>query len=183
MRQWRSSRTEYSIMSKVSVRHRARITLSVLERFSEREPMSGCWLWTGGTASGYGRVNGQYHGNKVAWAAHRISFELHRGKIPKGLDLDHLCRVRSCINPDHLEPVTRQVNLVRGLGGRLKTHCPKGHSLSGDNILWHTGPEGFRKRKCKACQYTGVKDWAARNVEYRLAWQRNYYANKKASRG
>ncbi len=73
------------------------------------EPNSGCWLWAGfiHPKNGYGsyRMNGRTCG------AHRASYELHVGPIPDGYDLDHLCRVRSCVNPSHLEPVTRRENL------------------------------------------------------------------------
>lgn len=69
---------------------------------------------------------------------HRVAYEEWRGPIADGLQIDHLCRVRACCNPDHLEPVTPQVNSLRGnsvsgLASR-RTHCPKGHPLSGDNL-------------------------------------------------
>lgn len=79
----------------------------------ERDPDTGCWLWTAAIdeTTGYGR----FHiapGNMGY--AHRFSWELLVGPIPDGLDIDHLCRTRRCVNPAHLEPVTRQVNLLRG---------------------------------------------------------------------
>ncbi len=76
---------------------------------------AGCWLWVG-------KVNrGGYGVTSVAGktrSAHRVSYEWHVGPIPIGLDLDHLCRVRRCVNPDHLEPVTRRENINRGLTRR-----------------------------------------------------------------
>ena len=117
------------------------------------EPNSGCWLWTGGMNQiGYGRV----HVNGGRKTAHRVAYELVCGKVPDGLDLDHLCRVRCCINPDHLEPVTRQVNAARGIAGEVSkkrsaliTHCPRGHSYSGDNVYYFPG--GGARRGCRAC--------------------------------
>lgn len=96
------------------------------ERLYEPEPNSGCWLWKGATACGYGYFRHR--------PAHRFAYELYRGPIPEGLQLDHLCRVRSCVNPSHLEAVTQGVNLHRGetIAARnaAKTHCPKGHEYT-----------------------------------------------------
>lgn len=86
-----------------------------------------CWEWVGNTtAAGYGSlsVNGR------ATLAHRFAYELLRGPIPPGLQIDHLCRNRNCVNPEHLEPVTQQENLRRGENG-TKTHCKHGHPLDG----------------------------------------------------
>jgi hypothetical protein len=88
---------------------------------------NGCWLWTGPKASnGYGRI-------AHIWA-HRFAYELSVGPIPAGLVIDHLCRNRSCVNPDHLEPVTYRENNMRGLNfvGRPHTPdiCPRGHQYS-----------------------------------------------------
>jgi hypothetical protein len=78
-------------------------------------PFSTCWLWSGAMSSGkyggYGLIN--VGGNKIR-NAHRVVYELHKGAVPEGLDLDHLCRSRWCVNPEHLEPVTRKENLNRG---------------------------------------------------------------------
>lgn len=109
-----------------------------------------CWLWQGAcTRGGYGElmIDGKM------WYAHRLSHELFKGPIPPGLDIDHLCRVRNCVNPDHLEAVTRKVNANRGLCGihnLRKTHCPRGHLLAGDNLRI----SGIRRgvRLCKQCR-------------------------------
>src|SRR4051812_13783907 len=77
------------------------------------EPFSGCWLWTGTlTDHGYGILE---NGHGAGKGAHVVSYELHVGKIPEGLELDHLCRVRCCVNPRHLEPVTHYENMRRGV--------------------------------------------------------------------
>ena len=123
-----------------------------MERFEEKytpEPNSGCWLWTAGVNKhGYGKfyVDGKTVG------AHKFAYESKYGRVPTGLHLDHKCRVRSCCNPDHLEPVTCQENILRGAGlaagNARKTHCVNGHPLEGDNIYTVTKAHG---RRCKVC--------------------------------
>lgn len=108
----------------------------------------GCWQWTGGTARGYGRFCANYKMHN----AHRWSYEFSVGPIPAGLQLDHLCRNTMCVNPAHLEPVTPQENTLRGhtlaAANAAKTHCPKGHPLSGANL--YVTPRGYRD--CRACR-------------------------------
>lgn len=118
------------------------------ERFEKHYvpvPESGCWLWVGAIQeNGYGRF---YIDGKMV-QAHRYAYEQKHGLIPEGLELDHLCRVRLCVNPDHLEPVTRKENLSRGINANSeKSHCPKGHHYSGENL--YTQPDG--RRGCRAC--------------------------------
>lgn len=117
--------------------------------------MNGCWIWTGRqNGFGYGLI--AEHGSRMIsrrrLMAHRVAYELLVGPIPDGLTLDHLCRTRLCVNPAHLEPVTKKVNLLRSpytWGGRnsRKTTCPKGHPLSGENLLVSRG-----KRICRTCK-------------------------------
>jgi hypothetical protein len=109
---------------------------------------SGCWLWTGPKNSkGYGRlaVDGVLRG------AHRLMYELVIGQIPQGLTLDHLCRIRNCVNPEHVEPVPNKVNVLRGIGhtaiNARKTHCLLGHPYSGDNLF--LSKDGHRR--CRTC--------------------------------
>lgn len=102
-----------------------------------------CWLWEGYiNPDGYGRL-GQV-------GAHRISYELHVGPIPDGLVIDHLCRVRHCVSPDHMEPVTNRENILRGRIGEqcLRTHCPHGHEYDEANTI----VQGDGKRRCRACR-------------------------------
>ena len=125
-----------------------------LDRFLakvEPEPNSGCWLWSGSvTKNGYGRFG--ISRRDVRWA-HRVAYEHWHGPIPDGLQIDHLCRVRSCVNPEHLEAVTCRTNLLRGIGftGRQarQTHCLRGHLLEGDNLSsWHLK---HKQRHCRSC--------------------------------
>lgn len=108
---------------------------------------SGCWIWMGTTRHGYGLF--WLHGKNRY--AHIISHLLFSGPIPDGLHIDHLCRVRCCVNPFHLEPVTIKTNLIRGDGwaGRnaRKINCPKGHPLSGENLVMRKG-----SRVCRQCE-------------------------------
>lgn len=101
------------------------------EKFIERMPFSGCWLWIGTmTEGGYGIF---YLSKTDPVLAHRHSYQQHVGSIPQGLELDHLCRVKSCVNPAHLEAVTHRENVLRGQGvaalHAAKTHCVRGHPL------------------------------------------------------
>lgn len=106
-----------------------------------------CWLWTAFRYQGYGRL--RLAGFKTR-KAHRIVYELLRGPIPEGLEPDHLCLIRSCVNPDHLEPVTRLENIRRshttGSGNGTKSHCPRGHEYTPENIYLWRG-----KRICRTC--------------------------------
>ncbi|MGI9502698.1 MAG: HNH endonuclease [Geminicoccaceae bacterium] len=83
--------------------------------------------------------------------AHRVSYEALVSAIPEGLELDHLCRVRCCVNPIHLEPVTTRTNNLRGNGiaamNALKTHCPRGHPYSGEHL--YVCSRGHRH--CRTC--------------------------------
>ena len=104
----------------------------------------GCWRWIGYCdRRGYGKV--QFRGR--GYVAHRLFYTAIVG--PTTLPLDHLCRTRNCVNPDHLEPVGHSVNVQRGRAGerqRQRTHCPQGHPYSGDNLLVY--PSG---RSCRQC--------------------------------
>ncbi len=108
-----------------------------LGRFwSKVDKTAGCWLWTAAKSQlGYGQFNaGLIDGRKRYRPAHRIAWELLRGEIPSGLVLDHLCRVPSCVNPDHLEPVTQRANVLRGAHPKAIAFrngtCVRGHDAA-----------------------------------------------------
>lgn len=146
------------------------------------EPNSGCWLWTGALGTG---GYGQFSVNRKVRRAHRVSYELFKCDIPAGLDLDHLCRVRCCVNPDHLEPVDRQTNCQRGETGhisgarkRAKTHCSQGHEYTPENTWVHKGA-----RKCIICKLAATQRWYAKNrdrqLAYYKAWNRKHRTVKQ----
>ena len=105
-----------------------------------------CWIWTGKiNTKGYGLF---YFRHKCT-VAHRKCYLVLKGKIPKGLVLDHLCRNSLCVNPNHLEPVTQRENLARGINTpATRIHCPQGHSYSKEN----TQIEKNGGRKCRICR-------------------------------
>lgn len=126
----------------------------MIDRFMakvSRDEETGCWSWTGCvTSTGYGRV---WNGQRSDWA-HRVIYKLASRTIPDGLVLDHLCRNRRCVNPDHLEPVTDRQNTMRGVNPeatrarhKSKTHCLRGHPLFGLNIRI----DNRGHRICRAC--------------------------------
>lgn len=101
--------------------------LAKVEKLTE----CGCWIFMGGLHLGYGQVGvgSKADGTRRGTTAHRALYEALRGPVPPGLELDHLCRVRSCVNPDHLEPVTQQENNRRGMSltaiHARKACCPR----------------------------------------------------------
>lgn len=116
-------------------------------------PITGCWMWMSWIDKcGYGKMAGPGHSQ----LAHRCSYEHFVGPIPAGMELDHKCRNRWCINPSHLEPVSGYENQRRGdgIGGRnlRKTHCPSGHPYSGDNLIQRVQRNGRINRQCRSCQ-------------------------------
>jgi len=116
---------------------------------------SGCWEWTHTRRHGYGRVSLEGR----TQAAHRVAYEWFVGPIPEGLDLDHLCRNPPCVNPEHLEPVTREENLRRqGAVALAVTVCPQGHELTDENTYWYRS----KHRRCKTCRVAQRKASLAR---------------------
>lgn len=132
------------------------------ERFWEKvQKTDTCWLWIASTSWGYG--NFWVSPEKLWGRAHRISWEMVNGEIPKGLDLDHLCRVRNCVNPAHLEPVTRRENLMRGHTivaiEAAKTHCVNGHLL--DDVYVRSDTK-YPQRQCRVCDRERARKYRAR---------------------
>lgn len=134
-----------------------------MKRFWNKVDRSGglfsCWLWTAATnRHGYGmiRVNGQL------LRAPRVAYELLVGPIPPGLQIDHLCRVRACVNPSHLEPVTQKENILRGESPAAhharKTQCAAGHSFDAANTYY---PKRGG-RQCRVCRATAQRAYLVR---------------------
>lgn len=121
-----------------------------------------CWVWTGSlTDGGYG----EFHFEGQTVKAHRWIYERIHGPIPKGLEPDHLCRTRACVRLDHLEPVTRSENTLRGIGPSLTrsraaaiTHCPCGHLYDEANTFFRR--DG--RRECRECMRERTRKWRMR---------------------
>lgn len=106
---------------------------------------NGCWIWQREIdTKGYGMA--RLRGGKKVKRAHRLVYEQNIGPIPPGLELDHLCRVRSCVNPEHLEPVTHRENVRRAVAD--PSHCLRGHEYTPENI--YAPPRGGRV--CRTCR-------------------------------
>jgi len=139
----------------------------LLERFWNKVEVqpSGCWEWMAYKwPDGYGCF---YFDGKLV-RAHRFSYELNKGKIPVGLQLDHLCRNRRCVNPTHLQPVTCKENLHRSpivitTICSNKTHCPRGHELIGSNLdKWQLA---HGNRICRKCKNENMKTYKQKEQE------------------
>ena len=112
-----------------------------------------CWLWMGSHhANGYGNFSFTNRGPNVY--AHRFAYQLLVGPVPTGLQLDHLCRIRDCVRPEHLEVVTCRQNILRGVGltaqNAIKTHCAHGHPFDEKNTHYYIRA-GHERRGCRAC--------------------------------
>lgn len=109
-----------------------------------------CCLYTGHTdLDGYGKLTYRVNGKEYNEYIHRIMYRHHVGELIKGLVLDHLCRNRSCINPDHLEQVTQKENTNRGL--LISKHCSNGHEYTPENTAFTNHKNGYRVKKCREC--------------------------------
>lgn len=122
------------------------------DRFKEKYRVcedTGCWNWTGAVnPSGYGEFKPY---RKSPTNAHRWFYAFLNGPIPPELHCDHLCRNRKCVNPNHIEVVSQRENILRGVGATAinaaKTHCPKGHEFTPDNIT-----KTKRGKRCRICK-------------------------------
>lgn len=126
----------------------------------------GCWLWSRYVRpTGYVTINLTSAGGKQTRAyIHRLSYEIHHGPIPDGMVIDHLCRVRHCFNPDHLEAVTQKVNVARSRR-ELET-CRNGHPYSDENVMPRMRL-GVKVRRCRACYLVTHEARKARQRESR----------------
>ncbi len=129
--------------------------LEKIEQRIERVTESGCWIWMGRTRKGYGVTCVRYLNKQV----HRVMYELLINAIPEGLVLDHLCRVRCCVNPHHLEVVTHRTNILRGVGFAAKnaraTHCSAGHPFNSENTYLNVKRNA---RQCRVCVRLAMRD-------------------------
>lgn len=180
-------------MPSQSMRERFESRINKLGPVPEFAPTLGsCWIWTGGRfANGYGRF--KFAGKD--FGAHRLAYELWSGAIPDGLQIDHLCRVRECVNPAHLEPVTIAENIHRSpialaTINAAKSSCPAGHEYPTDERGCPTcraEAEQRYRESHRAELVERTQAWQAANRERKLAYQREYMkayrAKRKAERG
>lgn len=140
------------------------MTISYLmEKFSKSfdKTSNGCWEWRKGlNKDGYSQIS-LWGGWKKApkggqYPAHRIMYELIKGELKPDEQIDHLCRNKVCINPEHLEAVDKDTNNIRGNSPSAihsrKTQCPKGHPYSGANLYIEFKQNGKTMRRCRACR-------------------------------
>ncbi len=134
--------------------------MTAIERFEKKIEViseTGCWIWMACVnRDGYGQFSIRH---KVI-SAHVFAYRQFRGPVPEGMELDHTCRVRCCVNPFHLEAVPHRTNCQRGEVGKYlkrRTHCPRGHAYNEKN----TGrqPNG---RRCRACDRERAQEWRDR---------------------
>ena len=147
---------------------------STIERFLNKIKINekGCWIWTGNVSNkGYGRF--RFEGHKGY--AHIFSFQYFNGPIPKGHEVDHLCRDSLCSNPDHLDAVTHNINVKRGLAGIKRTHCKRGHLMDQANSMF----EKNGRRHCRTCHYAQNKKFAKTHPDYNTTYHRKYMLRKK----
>ena len=145
--------------------------MPILDRLADKFTVGdGCWEWTGARSrGGYGMIYPKWRGECLA---HRVVFTLMRGPVPHGLQLDHLCRNRACVNPAHLEPVTNRENILRGVTAPavnvLKTHCDNGHEFTDENTRARSGGN----RDCRGCHRERNQAYYRRGGKARRATRR-----------
>jgi hypothetical protein len=162
-----------------------RKTRTLLERFSGKYEIgeAGCWLWTAALDSnGYSKLattDGKWD------RAHRISYRLFVGPVPDGMEIDHVCRVRRCVNPEHLEAVLPAQNKLRGLGlparNARKRRCVRGHLFTPENT--YVRKDGGRT--CLTCKRVAARETRRRlyhaDLEKSRAYQREYARKRRAA--
>jgi hypothetical protein len=138
--------TPLTVLNKLTAILGSEATAFRFIRKIELPKRGGCWLWTGAKSNGYGCLFRRKNGQGQTFWAHVVSYTAHKRLLAPGLELDHLCKVKHCINPDHLEAVTHRENVRRGRGvvaeQMARTHCAKGHELV---LKWG-------QRRCLECR-------------------------------
>jgi len=126
---------------------------------SKSDDPDGCWLWTGTTnKKGYGKC--AFNGAK-GYLAHRASYTLFVGDVEPGYQLHHVCCVKRCVNPAHLQPVTPKEHVIAEPSHQAnRTHCVNGHLLTPDNLTSYGVKQGLRK--CRKCEYQSKKRYLAK---------------------
>lgn len=166
-----------ALVSLIQARYGADVAAHAIERimsYVSPEPNTGCWLWTGTVDEhGYGKTS--LYGHPLP--AHRALYGLLVAPVPRELDMDHLCRMHPCVNPVHLEPVTRLVNLMRGKtfipAQVAQTHCLRGHEFNADNTrVWR------RQRRCRACDLDRATQFYAEHRDEILERRRAAYRRR-----
>jgi hypothetical protein len=145
MTRWRG------VITHITPEHPQHDALMAMVTGSPIDPGTGCWVWGGIiNAGGYGRVNVAGLDYRRQLQAHRVAYELFKGEIPDTYQVDHLCRNRRCVNPNHLEAVTQHENILRSEApaaiNARKTHCKRGHDLADAYITSAGG------RQCRVCK-------------------------------
>jgi hypothetical protein len=163
--------------------HVSHPTRPAIERFLEKVKVSEvlfhngspCWEWTGckSKTTGYGQFKPDGRRGSKLSSPHRFSYEHHVGPIPEGHEVDHLCNVRHCCNPLHLEAVTVQVNRKRRVYD--EAHCKHGHEMTGDNL--YLSPAGTRF--CRKCRRNRVSEFHAKHPGYNAEKCQAYQAKRK----
>lgn len=148
-------------------------------RHEDRGFTTHCWIWTSSVRpNGYSQF--RYSKAKNGYG-HIFAYEHFIGPVPPATTLDHLCRNRACVNPYHLEAVPHQTNVLRGEGeaakNARKTHCKRGHPLSGDNVYVNAKT---KRRICRTCQKEATKAWRDKHPEEHAAYHREYVRKWRA---
>lgn len=151
--------------------------------FNKVNKTEACWFWLAakdGVGYGISTANGK------TLRAHRVSWLIAYGELPKGKDLHHICENKDCVNPRHLTPLDHAYHLKLTEKNPTtinskKTHCLRGHSLSGNNLVANKLKWG--KRICKTCDRTRRNNspWRQQHKEQLREYQRQYYSNRKVS--